>query len=493
MFTSLQHRLSRFQDSTLTASVMFTLLVFVFILALIYPMLTSDHLFGRDPWRHYFYSRFGEAQDFFTNQVQLRAAAAADSYPTILRSNLYLFSTLTGIDHYGVIRFFSIFQRVVYFFLVYAVLHAFTGQRRAAILGAVLAMSSYYFIWRSSQTWPENQAVLMHLLALWAFERLRQTRSRRDLAVIGLAVVGAIYTHPPSLWFLGFIFVGYGLLALLDRDWVTLRRFVLVAAIGVFLALPSIAIIAKSFTHTLTANLGDNSIWGPRAQLQSRYDPIELLGYQSLLGTLMFTLSVLGVIAILRREVRPRLPLLVIFGLGFVLTLSTHYDLYIPPNRTMGYFFLAVIVVAVFGIQDLLDLMLRRWLRLALIGLLAVTGLMMVLDTPAYDDYTQGEVEAADLAGLFLSQHPGEAVGFFGLGSPAFLLEDPNAICLRMVQRPDGLYDTRRPNEGDDDCLMPALMIASTVEVRALPGYTRVAERGNFAFWLRRGAPEWIP
>ncbi|MBI3160375.1 MAG: glycosyltransferase family 39 protein [Chloroflexi bacterium] len=490
MPTSLQGRLSRIQDRMLNANILFTLLIFFFILALIYPMLANDHLFGRDPWRHYFYSRFGEAQSFFSNQVQLRAAPTADSYPTVLRSNLYLFSTLTGIDAYSVIRFFTIFQRVVYFLLVYAVLQAFTGRRRAAVIGGLLAMTSYYFVWRSSQTWPENQAVLMHLLALWAFERYRQTRSRRDLAVIGLAVVGAIYTHPPSLWFLGFIFAGYGLLAFLERDWDTLRKYLLVAVIGVVLALPSIAIITKSFVHTLTSNLGDESIYAPIARQQSRYDPIELFGYQSLLGTLMFALTVLGVIAILRGEIRPRLPLLVVFGLGFVLTLSTHYNLYIPPNRTMGYFYLAAIVVAMLGIEALLEHMPRRWLRLALVGLVAVTALMMVIETPVYDDYSLGEVETAALANRYLEQHPGEAVGFYGHGAPAFLLENPEAICLRMQQRVDGRYDTRRPDEGNTRCEMPALMIASSETIRAVPGYTQVAVRGIYTFWLRRDAPE---
>lgn len=466
-------------------NVLVTLAVFLLLFMLIYPMLTTTNLFAIDPWRHFFFTRFGEAQQFFTNEVPLLGNPARDSYPTILRSNMHLYNVLSGVDAYTTTRFFTLFLRVAYLMLVYAVVQVFTGQRRWAILGTVVTASSYYFIWRSNNTWPENQVVLMYLLALWGFERHRQTRQRRDLVVTGLALVGAIYTHSPSVYVFLFMLAGYGLLALLDKDWATLKGYTVVVLAAILLATPSIVQLGGAFIRTLTSNLGENSVWAPIAREQSRYNPIDALSYQRMVGETMLILGVLGIITMLLVRFRERIPLLIVMLCGFVLSLSTHYSLYIPPNRTMGFLYIPVIPVAMIGAQAVFDRLPARPLRALFVGLVAVAAFMTMYSTTPYDANTGGEPAMAARVNATLADNPG-SLGFMGGSSVMSLMDYPDLMCERVEQRIDGHYDSRRALEGDTRCFDPTYLVVNREDTRAVPGYTLLFEEGDYALWQKR-------
>ncbi|TAK13895.1 MAG: hypothetical protein EPO32_03815 [Anaerolineae bacterium] len=467
-------------------NVVLTLAVFFFLFTIIFPMLISSSLYAIDPWRHYFFSRFGEAQHFFTNQVEMLSGPIRDSYPTVLRSNMFLYTVLSGEDPYTLVRFFSLFLRVVYFMLVYAVVQAFTGERRWAVLGTVLAMTSYYFVWRSNNTWPENQVVLMYLLALLGFERYRQHRQRRDLVLIGLALVGAIYTHAPSVYVFLMMLAGYGLLAVLEKDWVTVRAYALVVVAAVLVATPSIVELGRIFLNTFRSNFGENSLWAPTATEQDRYDPIGILSYQTYLGQGMILFVLLGVVALFRSRSRERLPVIVTFLLGFILTLSTHYSLYIPPARTMGFFFVLVIPVALIGVQALFSRLERRSLRSLFIGLGAVAAFMLVFGTAPYVEYPPSMMRMAAEVNQLLEDRPGESIGFMGGSAVMFLMDYPEVVCPRLVQTIDGHYNTSRVLDGNERCVDPTFILVSLENTRAVPGYTLLFEVGNYAVWEKR-------
>ncbi|TAK13896.1 MAG: phospholipid carrier-dependent glycosyltransferase [Anaerolineae bacterium] len=473
----------------LTAPAMATgLATFCFLFLLVWPMLEVDQLYGADVWRHYFYTRFGETREFYSDTVETLRSTISDAYPTTLRSNMYLFSTLLGDDPYLTVRYFSTFLRAVFFLLVYAVVQIFTGERRWAALGVVLMMSSYNFVWRSTQTWPENQALLMYLLALYGFERNRQTGEKPALVLVGIALVGVIYNHPPSLYTFLAMAGGYGLVALLNRNWTTIKQYAVLAMLALLLALPVANELFNPFSTTLVNNLGENSLWAPYAREQARYDPVQTVFFQEQLGSAMIILAALGLLAARSDSLRERLPLVVLVLFGFALSVSTHFSFYIPPIRAMSYLTLPMIPLAIIGARAASLSLSARGLRALLVGVVALAGLVMVLNTPPYFTYTRGEITMGQAVNARLAADPGISVGFLhdqGI-EVLYLLNEPGAVCFNVLQQTDGHYDDKHAPPEDVRCVDPTLILVNRNLTRALPGYALILEDGIYGLWERR-------
>ncbi len=307
--------------------------------------------------------------------VTLVQGAAADVHPLFFYSLLHAWMGLVGQSPFAV-RFMSVAFGVATVALVYRLALALFGRRVALIAGAMTALAPFHIAY-SQEARMYAQLGLFGTLALYAFVRFEQARTRRWWLVFVLGSAGAVYSHN-----LGFVFL------ILLGVWVTWRAIVRRDSDlfkGIALAGVSIFAIWSAWLVLVPSQFGkvQQAYWVPPPSLISilqtlltfvaDYDnaqmPAALLPF-ALFAALL--LALLFVYQVLRRR-SDQAWLAIVVGLGtpaVLLLLSQWRPVYV--TRALMVAFLMLLVGTAWALAGL-PKPLRRSLYAALVALAAAS------------------------------------------------------------------------------------------------------------------------
>lgn len=393
---------------------------------------SSSQLFNFDPYRHLFYTDFGESVDFLNNEIPVHNGIIIDRYKTLLRANTFIFSQVTGFSNYQIFRFGSIILRGLYIILIYLVLREFTKNASISLLGTILLFSSPQVIWRSTIYWPDNLANLFFIFALWILEKYRNEKNEQLLYLLAISFLGEIFTHPPSLYILGFIIIGYLAYFLIEKDLEALKKIAIAGLISLIISFPIVAdIVEVVINKTLVNNLGDSSRFAPLAKIDIRYTPPDLTFFLSQSGPVLILLAAFGLIYCLYHNFKRSLPLVIFFSLTFLLSLSTYFDLYVPPDRIQAYLIIPLLLLSISFLDFFFSSQSSPILKILISTILVLISFANLHMMEPWIGYKNGETESATVINALMEEDPDTLVWIErNADLVIFLLEKPENICL---------------------------------------------------------------
>jgi hypothetical protein len=395
-------------------------------------IIQTPYLYSLDPWRDVFFTPYAEPNEFFTAEVEVHNGKLVAPYRTFLRSSVYLFSSMSGLDAYSVFRFASVFLRILYVLLAYAVVNTFIEDRKLSLIVVFLIYSSDYFVWRSYITFPENLAVLFHLLSLWSLENHRRTGKSVFLVTVAISLSAVLFVHPKSLFFSGFIVTAYVVPFLIAGKFKAARDILTSIGAVVILALPVLVEILKILASTVTDNFGDTSSYGAIARALPTYLPPTYASYEGFIGPLILLFTFLGIVRLVGRGLMHHLHILLLLAFSILLSLGTYFKLYVPTDRMQAYLFIPLILVASISLESLFRETESLLARRAIVTAVVVLSVFNVVHTDPWFGLRHGEIEIADRINQLLvgdsQSHLVSIEANIGLIAP--LLADPDRVCI---------------------------------------------------------------
>lgn len=413
-------------------------LLIVSFLSILYGKIENQpYLFSLDPWQHLLFSELGEAERYFSRTLTYQGAIGELPYNSTMRSLLFVLHQISGLDIYPMMRLGGFILRIPYLILVFLMFRTFVSDKPLFLLAATLLVStSSYFVWRTYILFPENLAILFHMLLLWSSERVRREGRAGDLALVALAWGSIFFIHPRSIFYSGFIVGAYGISLWLNNPRPVLLKYGVALLSGTLFAFPVVWDYAADLVRTITVNVGQNSSFGSVAAGTARYQPAGLQEFVDYVGAPMLFGATIGIIHLLRSSPRKSIHLLLFFAASFGLALGPLFQIYVPTDRMQAYFYLPVIVLAATGYYFLVWTRSPRWLQAFLVtGLLSISVLTAAESRPWFA-LGSGQIEMADFINSRLANEP-DALLLYDTPIPTLwpLLRHPTQICIATVYK----------------------------------------------------------
>jgi len=435
-------------------------IVLLFSMMIAIETAQREYLYSYDPWIHHFFAKYAETQEFFSRTVEVHNGIVETPYRTFLRSDVYIFSLITGLEIFQVVRFATVFLRFLFVLMVYMVANVLSDDKKIALMTSVLIFSSYYFVWRSYISFPENLVIIFFLLEIWAFEKYRKSDKVVFLYFVGLSLVGTIFIHPKSIYIAGAIIAAYLAYFIIAKDIKTIKSILILVLVSSLISFPILMETISIFIDTFVYNIGFASSQGLVSKGNPQYIPPTFLSYQRYLGEAIIIITILGLVYLIRRDIRRNLPLLLIFSFTFLLSLGTHLQIYVPTDRMQAYLFLPLIAIAALSLKHLFAEMLGSYAIMISIASLVVLSVFNVSEVRPWFAHWHGEIGITKAINELLDAD-NQALIFVDEASwkAFYLLEHPGNICINEDENHDFVVENSTRLA---DCQAPEFYLSKT-------------------------------
>lgn len=432
-------------------------------------------LYTLDPWVQRFYSEYGESQSLFSQNTAIHSGELVLPYHTFLRTTTYLLAEGGGIDSFQLYQFGSVILRVVYALLIMMTVIAMTRRVQYALVTVLLMFTSSFFVFRSHVLIPQNVGVLFLLLMIWSLEKYNNSGRLVFLLGFILAILGNVFYEPTSIFISGIIIFSYTIKFLINEKLRHVEFMYFSVLICVILLLPMFDTLLQVVQSTF-ASFGNNSIWG---QYAKGYDapllPV-INNYFEIIGYPVMIFTMIGTVAIVWRNFRQAIHLLVMLVLMLLLTLTLSPQIGLSPGRMQDYIFIPMLLISAIYVSALFKRT-GRLVRMLLIAILITMGLATMITTPPWFQLGTGVLDIAAVVDQELEENP-DAIVYVEPDAMfiSMILHNPDQICAYW----DPIFQWYRPPASGDvpDCTKAEYRIRQSET--PLQQYQIIQEAGDY-------------
>lgn len=479
----LQHIHTRLHQFGLSpAKLALILIAVVFSILLELRMAETPYLYQVDSWTHRYFTERTETQSILLRHIETANGNTFAPYDSIMRTNIALLSSFSGIDVYTFYRFGSIVLRLLYILVLYMALTAFTRYEGLALMVAVISFSSWYYSWRSHLMFPENSVLLYNILIIWSFKRLIDTRDKGYSALVAVCFVAVMYTHTRSLYYTAIIYAGFVLHMFVHYQWYNLRLIVLHHTVAIVFVFPILLENASILRQVVAYNFGDQSTYGSIVAESPRYAPPDFDFYLRHMGYLLLPMGIASALIIIVAGIKEHLHVFTMLLLGFILSLGPRLQLYVPPDRMQAYLYIPITIGIVSAMTIIFDKSLNRVGQFFVISGFIAWSLINTYLTDPWFALWRGEFPASEHLNTLLADDPDAYVGLIDDTMRAFFLMDhPEQICLIDVTDQAFIANVETPQP--DVCVEPEFYLSRAIDNHP-PGYQLLQEHNQYYLFV---------
>lgn len=400
-------------------------IILLFSILIFNQINSTDKLYNYDSWHHLYFTEHGESEQFFSDSIETYDGELTSPYKSFLRSEIYLFHIVTGISLFEIFQFASIFLRILFVLMVYITALTFTKNKIVSLLTTILIFTSYYFVWRSYLTFPENLAIIFFLFSIWALENYKLKDKKIYLVFLIFVIISIAYVHPISLIFLCLILASYLLFFLINKNYRQIKVILWFILASLIFIAPIVNYLFALLKDRIFGNIGSESAYGSIAETMVQYTPPAPSTYIYYSGLIMILLSILGVIYLFKKDIKNNLPVIFILTFSFILSLGSWLHIYVPTDRMQAYLFIPLVIVSSIYLKNLL-LKKPKYVTCIIIFLIIIFSVFNVISIPPWFALWHGESEM----GNYLNQNYNlsKLYSFDGLEVPLLRFEHPESI-----------------------------------------------------------------
>ncbi len=287
-----------------------------------------EGLFSYDPYYHMHLSERLDREGDIVTEIEYYEGSVPPQYISSMRLLTVLLHRYTGLSFLAIYKTLGLFLRLLTALALFVVGSRLLGSKEYGLATVLVFLSSSYIFLRSLITFPENMAVLFHVLIFGCI--VDGLRGKGNPLALVLVTSGAVYVHYRSLVVPALMLAIY---LLLRKN---LRHAVFTVGGVAILSLPILVQAINQYLEYLHTNVGPGASWAPHA-MGAAYAVPDLSYYEVQLGLPMVVFTLLGLPFLLRGMDKVKFILLAWLLLTFALTRGKALGFYIPTNRMLVY------------------------------------------------------------------------------------------------------------------------------------------------------------
>lgn len=457
-----------------------TLTIALFGIFLFSQLLQPSVLYTFNSWTQRFFTDFGESQSLFSQSVPIHSGTFVLPYQSLLRTTTYLVSNGGGFDSFIIFQFGSVVLRIVYMILVMMIVITLTHKVQLALVTGLLIFTSPFFVFRSHVFVPINVTVLFFLLMIWGFEKYNKIGRIVFLLPVILGLLGNTLYDPTSIIVSAIIILSYTVSFLINEKLRHLEFTYFSVLVCVVLLLPMFGTLIQ-VVQSGWNTFGDNSLWS----LYSNNNDAPLLPlintYFEMVGYPVMIFSTLGIVAIIWRDFRRYIHLVVMLGLMMLLMVNLSPQISLSPGRMQDYIYIPLLLISAIYISVMFSRS-GRLVRMLLISILIAMGIATMINTPPWNRLPDKTQVVVDKLNQLLDEDPHATLYVESdVMFTAILIRHPEQICAYW----DPVFQWYRPPTSGDvpDCTQADYRVRR--DGRSLDQYQIIEQEGIYTVYKR--------
>ncbi len=330
-----------------TDLIILILIIFIFFLIWLSKVWDFQYLYTIDPWHHMYYTQHVEPLSFFWRNIEVADWVLTTHYPTFMRSFLYEFHLVTGIDYISIFKYFGFLTRFLVAIFFLKILYVFVGERKYTYLWLLLLFSGYYFSYRINITFTENFVILFQSLILLCSLYFLNTNKKKYLFLTTFFTVVSLYYHYPSA-VIPISIYSSTLFIFLIKNFNVKTIIQIWWNILVFLLLWFHSLIWVYYEYQKQYDLNIWETWWYWWWTNRFIAPslIDYQSYQSYLIILFWFFWTIFFIKKYKYQYHNFFPFIVISLVTFILSNTTRFQLNLPTDRMQAYLMVPIWILA---------------------------------------------------------------------------------------------------------------------------------------------------
>lgn len=275
-----------------------------------------------------------------------------------MRTLIYLINKVFNIPLIIIFKYSGFVTRIILLLSIYYYCKKFIIKSDKTLLFIpLLAFSSYYFMYRSWITFPENYVLIFHSLTLIITTKLlsakKDSKNYLLFILLGINTAATIYFHRPSFIVTGvmnatFIFI-YLYLNKFNKN--SFKIIIFYILFTILISLPVLGGLLSEYKNQISWNVGSNSSYSSVAKNLPLYKKPTVDTFIFYSSILLLTFFISGLVLLLKNISTTNIQLLIYVFFTFFLSISTYFNIYLPTDRMQGFFMIPLILVSFIGLN----------------------------------------------------------------------------------------------------------------------------------------------